>query len=293
MERHHFPYAADFAKDLLSLGNILPSPCLSSSAATFFRNILRIQSLGRLPIILVGASVITQTYDIKAKSLLGISDEDVRITGGHPLFDLAAYREKEQLRKQLQMAWFEKSKRGEVASGMIIGEVNLANMIPAGGNETQEGIDAVLTGMITGMWTSYEVLLEQIWNAVVAERPHIKSSITNKEWKQAGLRSLLKVRRLFGYTFRVNEVEIFRILNDNRIDALALTRNLLIHTDGVIDTEFDSRRASIPGLNCFSSTQCGDKIQLTGNIVCNLLEPTVALGFDLLKHVDLWLIANP
>ena len=175
--------------------------------------------------------------------------------------------------------------------------------------------------MVTGLWTAFEVLVEQVWNGVVKERPHLKSSMTNKERKQSGFRSLHKVRSLYGYTFRVNEADIFNVLNDNRIDALALVRNILVHTDGVIDEEFDERRKTVAALSCFTQTVRGDTIQLTGNIVYSLvpiriiplkfaislvrkpidtrysdrhsLEPIVTLGFELVQSVGSWLNSNP
>lgn len=242
---------------------------------------------------LVGASVVTQSHDMVAKSKLGIIEGDARLMRGHPSFDRELYNRKEQIRKESQLKWFLQAQRGEVASGMTVGEVNLAILIPAGGKETQEGIDAVLTGMVTGLWTAFEVLVEQTWNGVVKERPQLKSSMTNKERKQSGFRSLHRVRHLYGYTFRVNEADIFKVLNDDRIDALALTRNILVHTDGVIDEEFDERRKLIPALNCFTQVSRGDKIHLTGNIVCNFLEPIIALGFELVQCIGSWLASNP
>jgi hypothetical protein len=291
VERYHYCFATDFAEDLRPIG--LALPCLRSSEEGFMRNILRIQSLGRLPILLVGAAVVTQTFDMLATFRLRIQEDDPRIKLGHPSFNLKLYNKKESIRKTMQMAWFQRVKAGETASGMTVGEVALGTMIPAGGDETAEGIEAILMGMITGLWTSFEVLAEEIWNSAVLERPVLVAGITEKEWKASGFRSIRKLRSLYGYTFRKDETGISKVLNDNRIEALALTRNIIVHTGGVIDEQFDRRRGSIEALSCFSITQLGEKIKVTGPIVHDLLRPVAILGLELFRAVDSWLVSHP
>ena len=291
MERFHFAYAADFSKGVLKYQPVLPQ--LDEVSDGYFRDILRIQSLGRIPTLLVGASIIIQTHDILAKFRLGISEDDPRIKRGHPFFDPVLCAERDHLKMTLQRNWFQRAQAGLCASGMTIGEVNLAGMIPAGGDETREGIEAVLVGMITGMWTAFKVVMERTWKVAVAVRPDLESQITTRERKQTGFRSLKRVRLLYGFTFRKSEAEIFHVLSNDRTDALASTRNLLVHTGGVIDEEFDEKRKTIRALDCFSAIARNKKVPLTGQIVCGLLAPVAVLGFELVRSVDQWLFNNP
>ncbi|RYD79830.1 MAG: hypothetical protein EOP84_12585 [Verrucomicrobiaceae bacterium] len=232
-------------------------------------------------------------FDMLAKFELGIGEGDPSIMRGHPLFDVNRFNAKESLRKAMQLEWFRKTQRGEAACGMTVGEVALGNLIPAGGDETAEGIDAILTGMVTGLWTAFEVLVEDVWKAATAARPVLESSMTDKERQISGFRSTKRIRHLYGFTFRTDESAIFRILNDERIDALSLTRNLIVHTGGIVDAEFDTRRVTIPWLSCFAANKRGDRINLSGQTVHHLLNPIPTLGLDLVQSVDLWLIAHP
>ena len=290
MERFHYCFATDF---LEFPAFEFAHPGLDAAAGSFARNLLRIQSLGRLPVLLVGAATMLQTYEMLARFKLGINGGDPAFLLGHPEFDKDRFAAKESLRKEMQMEWFKRAQAGEEANGMTVGEVALGNMIPAGGDETAEGIEAILMGMITGVWTSFEVLAEDVWNRAVLERPSLEAQITDKEWKSSGFRSTKKLRHLYGYIFRTDETEIFNVLNDDRIDALSLTRNIIVHTGGVIDGDFDGRRATIQALDCFAATPVNQKISLTGPIVLHLLKPMTLLGLQLVKSVDSWLSSHP
>lgn len=291
MERFHYCFAVDFIGPLLDHQFIHGG--LDRAAGTFVRNMFRVQALGRLPILLVGGAIVTQTYDMMARQRLGFQADDPQLTPGGPKFNEAGYMEKEMLRKQMQKEWFQMTQKGEATSGMAIGEDALARMIPAGGSETEEGIEAILIAMVTGLWTAFEVMAEEIWNASIVERPLLNASITDKERKATGFRSMKKLRCLYGYTFRTDEGQIFTVLNDDRIDALALTRNLIVHTGGVVDEEFDNRRANIPALACFAKVGRGQKITLTGPVVRDLLNPITSLGLELALAVDMWIVDHP
>lgn len=176
---------------------------------------------------------------------------------------------------------------------MDVGKDVLTQLLSTGEPETIEGMDAVLKGIGTGAWTAFEVWVEMVWNAATAERPALKESITKKELEESGLRSTKRFRNLYKFTFRSNSAAILGLLNDHRIEALALTRNIIVHTGGKIDTEFDDRRGPMRALDCFSNVKKFDKIELTGPIVESLITPVISAGFDLIKEVDSWIVQHP
>ena len=263
-------------------------------AANYFRNMLRIQSLGRLPILLTGVAWMTASYDMVARHEIHSSLNDPRLDPEAVLFDPEMFMLKEQLRMRLQGEWFERTKKGTTKGGMHIGEDRLAYFTSSPNAELSEGITAMLIGMITGMWTSFEVLAEDLWNAAIKERPLLNQNWTSKERETSGFRSVKRLKSLYSFTFRQDAADIQKTIGDERIEGLALTRNLLTHTLGRIDKEFDCRRGpSIPSLSCFDAFQLHQEIEVTGPIVQHLISPLPVLGLDLIHHVDQWIHNHP
>jgi hypothetical protein len=131
MERFHFCLASEFMGPLPSCN--FWNDQIDKEVAGFVFNLLRIQSLGRLPILLTGASIVTQTFDMLAKFELGIPENDPTTMIGHPNFDQSRHAKKEKLRKEKHKRWFADAQAGKVASGMTVGEYALNLMVPAGG----------------------------------------------------------------------------------------------------------------------------------------------------------------
>jgi hypothetical protein len=293
MGQHHYCFASKFlgtfpTYDPVDLG-------LNKAAAGFASNLFRIQSLGRLPILLLGAGLALQHFDSRAALSLGLMSDDPRLHKEHPHFDPTLYERKEAIRKDIHYKWFVLQKNGEVPSGIEMGENVLSILASQGEPETAEGIDSILKGMITGMWTAFEVLVEMIWNAVDEARPNLKAQITKPEWADAGLRSLPKAQNLYRVTFKVDHQSILDSLENEKALALALTRNIIVHTNDMIDERFDKQRSKLKtgALSCFANVKINQKIELTGEIVRDLITPIPSLGFDLIREVDQWLIAHP
>lgn len=290
MPLHDFCSGADFLS--VQTYDPLTKP-INEAAAIYLGNLYRVQSLARFPVILLGSVTVTQHFDAIARERLGISVRDPRISSEGEEFDSSLYKSKESLRKELQGDWFKKSQKGNIPCGMDVGKKVLSILLNTGEKETIEGMDAVLKGIVTGAWTAFEVLVEMVWNATVAERPALNLAITPKERNVMGFRSTSKFRKLYEFTFRSNNAAIIGLLANDRIDALALTRNIIVHTGGKIDEEFDSRRGAIRALDCFKKVKKFEKVELTGSMVKDLVTPVISSGFDLIKEVDTWIISHP
>ncbi len=293
MGQHHYCFASKFLGPFPEYEPV--DAGLNKAAAGFAANLLRIQSLGRLPILLLGAGLALQHFDSRAALSLGLMSDDPRLQKEHPHFDSALYERKEIIRKDIHYNWFVLQKNGKIPSGMVMGENVLSILASQGEPETAEGIDSILKGMITGMWTAFEVLIEMVWNAVDKARPNLKAQITKPEWDDAGLRSLPKAQNLYRVTFKVDHQSILDFLENEKVIALALTRNIIVHTGDMIDEKFDKQRKKLKtgALSCFENVMVNHKIGLTGEIVRDLITPIPSLGFDLVREVDQWLIAHP
>ncbi len=290
-----FRDAAEFI-DIPSLlnGYFFDHSAFAVVASEYARNMMRIQSLGRLPILLTGTTWAHATYDMVARNELLLGHNDPRLDPDAKLFDRDLLIHKEHRRMKLQREWFERSKKEGEKSGMDVGESMLAYFSSYENAELFEGLSAVLIGMISGMWTSFEVMAEELQRESIKERPLLGSNWTKDQRNESGNRSIKKIRALYNNTFRQDAADIHKTIGDERIEGLALTRNLLIHRHGEIDEEFNKRRgASIPSLSCFDAFQLHDQIKITGTVVHHLISPMPVIGLDLIRHVDHWITNHP
>lgn len=153
---------------------------------------------------------------------------------------------------------------------------------------------ALLQSMVIQAWTAFEVLAEDLWKEVTAKRPELIAGITKAEWKKCGFKSAPKIANAYRYTFRPdNSGNIAWIVDHTVIKALAVARNVLVHSGGRIDEMFTKQRAIIPELNSIRGRKKGYLIPFTGSLVRRLVDPTTVLGFGLVRTVDEWLSANP
>ncbi len=292
-----FRDAVEFLSMPICHGYSFDHPSIDKIAAGYFSNMSRIQSLGRLPVLLTGVAWMTATYDMVARNQLQLRHDDPRLDPEAILFEPHMLLHKEEIRMELQAEWFGRTQTKKTKSGMEIGEDVLSRLFATRNAELSEGINAVLVGMITGMWTSFEVMAEELWNATIKERPLLNEGWSSKEREDAGFRSTQKLANRYRSTFRNDATNIHDIIGDERIEGLCLTRNLFTHKAGKIDNEFDDRRKGkgkskgrlLPSLDCFNAYKLHDTIPVTGPIVNHLISPLPHLGLELIHLVDVWL----
>ena len=102
--------------------------------------------------------------------------------------------------------------------------------------------------------------------------------------------SLTKIRiaysRLFSEQFQFEETKaIDTVLCANRLDAVSLTRNVLVHKSGIADPVYLDR---IKGVPTAPVAELGSPIVLNGIMTKVLVDSVVTLGSQLAKAADLW-----
>ena len=155
--------------------------------------------------------------------------------------------------------------------------------------------ETLLFAMLTGTYTAFEVLTEDLWKAVVAIRPRLEAQITTKERKdhKPGFRSTNKVRLLYSLTFRNDNADILTSLNSSEIESLSLLRNLIVHLAGNVDGEFQRRGANHASIAPLAALPVGTPIILTGFLVSKLIASSIKSGYDLMSACEKWLLKNP
>src|ERR1700677_1525347 len=152
------------------------------------------------------------------------------------------------------------------------------------------GMEAVLWAMITGSWTAFEVICEDLFKCATNARPAYFSGL---KVGKPGFRSRKRIREAYEGWFQC-DAGIQNSLSYPYVDALALFRNVKVHKGGFADMEFITEISKIPivvtparGLND------GDKIEMDGAIARPLIAASIKSAESLAKSVDDWILSPP
>ena len=167
-----------------------------------------------------------------------------------------------------------------------------ANEVLCIASVTRNALHGLLQSMVIQAWSAFEILAEDLWQRVNAKRPELRAAITGKEWNTCGFKSRSRIANAYKLTFRVDNNDIARVVDNTALHALAIARNVLVHSGGRIDAMFIRDRKNIPELKRIKGRKEGYLIVFTGDLVRYLIDPLPSLGFGLVKAVDQWLILH-
>lgn len=187
-----------------------------------------------------------------------------------------------------------------------------------GATELIHGADAWLAAQISGVWTAFEALAEDIWIAAVNAHPRGLAELKGArkgggEDKKVDLSMLQRfdydlsknmglvlskrysfdrlddMRRAYDEARFEGEISIPDILKERSLDVLSLTRHLIVHNGGLVDEAFLRRKTDLlPEL----IVDVGEPLPLNGEIVAALISPVIQLGWNLIMAIDQWLLKN-
>lgn len=157
-------------------------PALADISTAFFQNLKRIESLGALPIYLVGAAALSQACDHLACANLKISHGDTRYVHGHADFDAALDKARQQERKRLMKEHYDNAHEGKAPEPFSVAEMNLSLMLSGTNHPIAMGADAILSGMVIGGWTAFETLATDLWKEALNLHPKTLSQLNGK-WR--------------------------------------------------------------------------------------------------------------
>jgi hypothetical protein len=186
-------------------------------------------------------------------------------------------------------------------------------------NDLSEAADAWLSAQLTGTWTAFEAMAEELWINALNLHPRglaelkgaKKGSSEDKKvdlkWlqmhdydlsskmgfvlsKRYSFDKLDEIRNAYNDAFGDDENIISTIISNRDLDALALTRHVIVHNGGIMDAEYLKRKSVLPSAILGNA---GDHLRLDGEVVAMLMTPVMQLGWHLIAAVDQWLDNHP
>jgi hypothetical protein len=192
----------------------------------------------------------------------------------------------------------------------------------ATGDYLTSGVESILTSMLVGTWTAFETLAGDLWEAVVNAHPHGLAQLAGKSkrdgqdkrdqgkmvqfallelynfdlrnvmgtmqrnMEKVGFTTLDKIRGAYADAFGIESPGICKVLDDPALDNLSIVRNVIVHKAGVCDKEYKDKS---DGKTLIPQLGVGDPLPLDGQLVADLLSPTVACCVRLVQSADNWL----
>jgi hypothetical protein len=174
------------------------------------------------------------------------------------------------------------------------------------------GCESIIVGVLTGMWTVFEVLAGDLWAGAIAAKPRTFSHLEAQAPKQhssisyaqsivsqlSGITlekkykfaSLLEIRKAYHDAFDKNNTDVLAAIDNVQLDTIALVRNAFIHSAGTIDDKFAEQAQKIPSLSSLAS---GKEFLADGRLLEGVVAPAVDVCVDLCESVDKWLVNHP
>jgi hypothetical protein len=150
-------------------------------------------------------------------------------------------------------------------------------------------VEILLKHIVIQSWTAFETLAEDLAMAAVNAYPSI---FTRVQRDKLHFSSKDRIREAYRNAFPIDNSSILGLTNDPSIDTLAVIRNLLIHSAGVVDQKFLTEAGKYRTLSKFRGLKVGESLELDGAIVRNLVDDIVKLSLQLVQSVDRWIGAH-
>jgi hypothetical protein len=295
----------------------LKTSAVVAPAKAYERNLRRVYALTVFPPVCVTAVAVTEriTYEKKLEHRRALSTHKIGEARFREIV-LEAFTDHENHRRAILKAGgpeAERLQQIEINHGFgILDSVLVSSLI--------DGADAWLSGQVSGIWTAFEALAEEIWIAALNDHPRglaelkgVKKGASSDDKKidlhllqrysydlsksmgtilskRFSFDRLEDIRRAYAEAaFTDDKLPIQEIFAEKSLDVLALTRQVVVHNGGLVDEAFLRRRADLPPELL---AELGEPLPLNGEIVAALIAPVMQLGWDLIVAVDQWLLKH-
>jgi hypothetical protein len=187
-------------------------------------------------------------------------------------------------------------------------------------------LTALMSAMIVGAWTAFEVLAEDLWVALLNARPRLGLVALNaeltaedspeKKREKRDVKYQLPVHVLQEYAYDLTnhmgdllrtrwnfskpehtadaynrvfkdlKAELGSVFNDKDIKGLAAIRNVVVHNAGIADSVFVALVENHPKLNGIATKQ---PVPVDGSLVVHFVQASANKSLELIVHINGWL----
>lgn len=279
----------------------------------YHRNLDRVHALTAFPPVLIQTAMtltrVTVTTYEKYKDQVAsgkIADAELEALV-HKRLDETQTRRKKRIESGDQKMKDIYEREQKIAFGFLENSFNKLGL--------SSGAEAWMSAQITGVWTAFESMAEELWRIALNLHPEGLSELKggkrgSSEDKKIDMSFLHRhsydlsdkmgdvlcerysfdkledIRKAYRDAFYCDEDKINAVIEDRSLDAISLTRHAIVHNGGIIDEKFLRRKADLPaGI----LGEAGKPLPLDGLVVRTLIVPVISKGWQLIESVDQWL----
>jgi|GEM_PF-5554951 len=136
-----------------------------------------------------------------------------------------------------------------------------------------QGYQSIVKGMIVYAWGACENLMRMLYE-----------DATGKQAKS--FQSAWGLYKAFQTAFETTNPGVYDAVKNDRIRAFWLVRNVIVHSNAVIDSSFIKDSEAVTGLDEFRSLGIGKPIPLTSPIVSRLVNSFHDAVWDVIREFD-------
>jgi hypothetical protein len=310
----------------------LVTPSIKEISAAFIVNLMRLKSMMTFPAYLADFSGIIQRFHMVAEfEHCGTIKFEEQFHDG-PTAKKLFTRFVElfgEHNKKIQALAGDSEKLAAHANDMIE-KGGAITVIIAGAPAAINAFEFAMMSYLTSAWTLFETAAGDLWEAALNHRPYGLADLRGEKRYQRRERrrpgdesgkleksvrldliraqdwdtkhtmgSILRdkfafttlqgIRDAYEVAFYKKADEIDNIVTDNCYDRLSALRNVIVHKGAIADAEYVRRAKDIAGLPILKK---GEKIELNGKMVADLVHETSNSTARLIHSVDQWLVTN-
>lgn len=309
------------------MGKATPRPeavhlVLQPVAAAYSENVRRLQHQVNLPAYAAAFALRFEHHrclaiqEVKG-SLVPVEHTDTDRAAINQKFSQILNESNRELNKRIRQAgddWLSPTVLQELSEGL-----HVLNQLAATMGAMRIGAPEMLASYITAMWTIFETLAGDLWEAAINGHPSGLSGLHGKKIHSSGAQteektiplsqierygydltsnmgtilrekfnfnSLNGIREAYSMAFHKDTSKVDASLSDKSLDALSVVRNLITHKRAIVDQRYSERAKDLP---LAPKGQIGERILLDGEIMTALVSAGLDRCNDLIFAVDDWL----
>lgn len=311
---------------------ILAIPSITEIATAFTINLMRLKSMMTFPAYLADFSAVIQRLHMIAEfERSGTVPFEEQLLDGpiaRKLFDRFVELYSDHNRK-LQALADDPVKLAEHAKDMIE-KGGAVTIIIAGSPAALNAFEFAMMSYLTSAWTLFETAAGDLWEAALNHRPQGLADLSGEKRYQRRERrrpiddprkleksvkldliraqnwdtknkmgSILRekfafttlqgIRDAYEASFYKKADDLDQIITADCYDRLSALRNVIVHKGAIADTEYVRKANDFPTL---PKLEKGQKIELNGKMVADLIHESSITTARLIHAVDQWLVAN-
>lgn len=176
-------------------------------------------------------------------------------------------------------------------------------------DETQSHLRAIRESMLLLLWSSFETCFEELFQrsrgvcarfallsgselriselaAQLTQNPETVNKFSSKGKER--FTSLSKIREAYSRAVDIDSTDLDAALASDKLDALSLIRNLIVHDAGNVDRDFENRAKYNTTLLKYWQPG-GLTVDITGGMTGDIASGALSVAVDAIQAVDIWI----